>query len=157
MKKRATAIPCVYLFWRRGNNILLTRRCNTGYQDGNYSVPSGHIEEGELPIDAIQREVSEEIDVRLYPFDLTLVHVSYRPKHDDTGSRVDFFFETFKESWEIRNLEPKKCDSIIWVPLDALPDNMAPITRLAIGLVQEKRSFSSIPPELLRTLGLWKL
>ena len=39
-----TAIPAVYLLLVQDGKILLIRRCNTGYQYGNYSVPAGHME-----------------------------------------------------------------------------------------------------------------
>lgn len=52
-KERPKAVPAVYLFMRNGNEILLMRRQNTGYFDGWYSVPSGHVEVGELPLQAL--------------------------------------------------------------------------------------------------------
>ena len=39
-----TIIPAVHLFLIREKSVLLARRFNTGYCDGNWSVPAGHVE-----------------------------------------------------------------------------------------------------------------
>jgi 8-oxo-dGTP diphosphatase len=40
-------IPASYLILFRDGKILLLKRANTGYEDGNYSVIAGHVEPGE--------------------------------------------------------------------------------------------------------------
>jgi 8-oxo-dGTP diphosphatase len=53
-------LPCtVPLLLVRDNKILLLRRYNTGWQDGNYGVPAGHIDGGESLTDAIIRDAIE--------------------------------------------------------------------------------------------------
>lgn len=125
MKIRHKIVPAVYLILEKEGKILVARRCNTGYQDGNYQVPAGHVEEGELPTVALIREVKEEIGIDLNPADLEFVFVSFRPKHDETGDRVDFFFRVKKWQGEVTNMEPHKCDDLKWVLPTQLPDNMA--------------------------------
>ena len=61
MKTRNKAVPAVYLILERDNKILIARRANTGYEDGNYQVPAGHVEEAELPTEAVIREAKEEV------------------------------------------------------------------------------------------------
>ena len=142
MKNRNKAVPAVYLFLIKEGKILLARRCNTGYEDGNYSVPSGHVEEGELPTAALIREVKEEIGIDVLISDIHMVHILYRAKKDKTGDRVDFFFTTDKWKGKIRNMEPDKCDDLKWTKLNVLPENMSPHVRRVLGCV-EKNIFSS--------------
>ena len=60
-RDRNKAVPASYLFLQKGDGILLMRRQNSGYYDGWYTVPAGHVEAGELPVDALLREAKEEI------------------------------------------------------------------------------------------------
>ena len=45
--ERFKVITAVHLILIENNKILLQRRYNTGYEDGNYSVVAGHVEENE--------------------------------------------------------------------------------------------------------------
>lgn len=109
----------------------MLRRANTGYKDGMYSLPAGHIFENEpLKIAAI-REANEETGVAVVPRDLEHVLTMHR----NSGDRVylDFFF--FVKEWhnEPRNCEPGKCDDLNWFPFDSLPDVTIPYIREAIS------------------------
>ena len=121
---RNRAVPTVYLIVEEEEKLLIARRCNTGYEDGNYQVPAGHVDPGELPKQAMIREAKEEIGISIHATDLELVHTSYRPPHDETGNRVDFFFRVHRWSGDIKNVEPDKCDDLRWVTYAALPANM---------------------------------
>jgi len=118
-----------YLLLIRNGKILLSRRFQTGYEDGKYSLPAGHIEEGETLTDGTCREICEEIGISLTPRDLKLVHVMHR-RHVDI--RMDFFFTTTKTGVKPKNIEPHKSDDIAWFPLTKLPVNTIPYIRTAI-------------------------
>ena len=47
MSEKFKLIPSVYLLFRNGDKILLLRRANTGYEDGNYGLVSGHVDGNE--------------------------------------------------------------------------------------------------------------
>ncbi len=48
-----------------GDEVLLCKRNATGSLPGQWSIPCGHLEEGEHPIDGIKREFKEETNYTL--------------------------------------------------------------------------------------------
>ena len=119
----------VHLFFIHEDQILLSRRFNTGYRDGEYSVPAGHLDGGETIIAAGTREALEEIGVQIEAGDVRFSSVMHRNEGEE---RVDFFVQVHKWQGEIINAEPDKCDDIRWVNVKALPDNTNPYVRRAI-------------------------
>ena len=83
--KRFKIIPTVYLVLRRGRHILLARRCNTGFHDGEYSLPAGHLDGHETLVQAVVREAKEEIGIQLNRNRLRLGHVMHRRKGQRRG------------------------------------------------------------------------
>ncbi len=157
MIEKNNAIPASYLFLEKDGKFLVARRCNTGYQDGNYQVPAGHVNKGELPSEALIREAKEEIGIDLVPTDFELVHISYRPKHDATDNRVDFFFRAKKWKGEVKNMEPNKCDDLRWCSLDEMPENVTPHVRDAFECVQKGIFYKELGISFLKKNGLYTL
>ena len=145
MKERNKAVPAAYLILINDEKILLGRRINTGYYDGWYTVPSGHVEAGELPLDGLLREGLEEVGITLNKEDVKLVHTMYRTKHDETGDRADYFFVVDKWRGEIQNMEPHKCDDLGWFPLDELPENVMHHVGVALDLYLKGITYSEVP------------
>jgi 8-oxo-dGTP diphosphatase len=119
----------VHLFFFRENQILLLRRFNTGFRDGEYSVPAGHLDGGETVIAAAAREAEEEIGVRIEAQDTVFSSVMHRL---DGEERVDFFVHIHKWQGEPFNAEPEKCDDLLWAEMDQLPANTVPYVRQAL-------------------------
>jgi 8-oxo-dGTP diphosphatase len=157
MKERNKAVAAVYIILEKGGKILFGKRINTGYQDGNYQFPAGHVEEGELPTHAIIREAKEEVNVDLSPADLQLIHVSFRPKHDQTGDRVEFFFKAKTWGGELKNMEPEKCEDLKWIKIDELPENTVFHVKKAMESIQKGEFFNEIPVDVLKKEGLYTL
>ncbi|MBI2635632.1 MAG: NUDIX domain-containing protein [Parcubacteria group bacterium] len=145
-KERNKAVPAVYLFLRKGKEILLGRRRGSGYYDGWYSVPAGHVEAGELPIGGLVREMKEELGIDINPKDLILVHTMYRTKHDETGERLDLFFKCKKWFGEVRINEPDKCDDLRWFPIKKLPENMMHHVKTALENSEKRIPYSEPGP-----------
>ena len=116
-----------HLFFERDGRVLLLRRHNTGWRDGEYSVPAGHVEQGETITEAAIREAREEVGVDVERDALEVVHVMHRAGDDGAGrqrpedERVDFFLVARAWRGEPANVEPEKCDDLRWAPLDDLP------------------------------------
>lgn len=101
----------------------MLRRANTGWKDGMFAVPSGHIEKMETPQMAGARELKEEAGVTVDPKDLEFVHVMFNKSSDGTDTeRVSVFFRAKIRSDEPYVAEPEKADASGWYTLDNLPE-----------------------------------
>lgn len=152
-KERNKAVPAVYVILRHDGKVLLMERKNTGYYDGHYSLCAGHVDAGELPIPGMIREAKEELGITFDPKDLKLVHAMYREKHDDTGDRMDFFFETEHWSGEIENKEPHKCGHIGWFASNELPKNIMSHVKFALECVQKGIMYSELSAKDIKNLS----
>ncbi len=139
MPDRFTMPIAVHLFLFKGDKILLLRRQNTGYEDGNYSVPAGHVEADETPTHAMIRETKEEAGLDLQADQLQFAHVLYRKTERE---RVDFFFTCREWTGEPYNAEEDKCDQLIWVDKDSLPPNTIPYIAHALAQIKMGAPFS---------------
>jgi 8-oxo-dGTP diphosphatase len=137
---RFALLSAVHLFLIRDGKILLLRRFNTGYEDGNYSVVAGHLDGGEQVKAAAIREACEEVGIRVSEENLEVVGVMHRKSNDE---RIDWFLVATEWEGEIRNAEPNKCSDLSWFDLDALPENVIPYVRRAIGNYQRAIPFDS--------------
>ncbi len=137
--------PAAYMILKREGEILLARRCNTGYEDGNYQPPAGHIEPGELPLDAAIREAKEEVGVDINRADVQFAHVTYPSNEDGLGHYVDFFFMTERWDGEPHIAEPDKCDELLWTRLDALPENTVTYVRDSLERMARGEFYSEYP------------
>lgn len=137
--KRTTLAVAVHLLLIRNEEILLLRRFNTGYEDGNYSVCAGHVDGDEVYFDAMIREAKEEIGVDIKRDQLRPVQVMHRKKDDE---RIDYFFVANEWAGEIKNMEPHKCDELTWFDIHNLPDNTIPYIRYAIEKYIDNQSFT---------------
>ena len=126
---RARFPVTVHLFFLRENQILLLRRFNTGFRDGEYSVPAGHLDGGETVMAAAIREGKEEVGVDIQETDMTFAMVMHRIEDDE---RVDFFVQVHKWQGELFNAEPDKCDDLCWVDINSLPVNIIPYVKQAL-------------------------
>lgn len=139
-RERFQIIPTVYLILVNENKILLSRRCNTGFHDGEYSFPAGHLEGDETLIETMIREAKEEIGIELNPEDVKLVHAMHRKEPNE--ERVNFFFTAEKWRGNPKIMEPHRCDDLRWSEIDDLPTNVIPYIRQAINCFISKTSYS---------------
>lgn len=127
---RFKLIPEVFLLLIKNNAILLSRRFQTGYYDGNYGLVAGHAEAHEKMTHAMAREAFEEAGIILDPLKLKVEIVIHRFNVDH--ERIGFYFTISHYEGEPSNMEPEKCDDMRWFPLDTLPENLVPEVAEAI-------------------------
>lgn len=133
MNIRHSNIPVSHLLIVKEKKVLLIRRFNTGYEDGNYSLIAGHVDENETFTKAIIREAKEEAGINIKSTDLKFVLLMHRnSKQEINNERADVFFMVQKWSGKLRNMEPEECDDFAWFSLDNLPENIIPYIKKAI-------------------------
>jgi 8-oxo-dGTP pyrophosphatase MutT (NUDIX family) len=138
---RFTLSAAVYVLLVRDGKVLLLRRYNTGWSDGLYSLPAGHIDGNEPLRQAACREAKEEAGVTVRTEDLAFAHVMHRVSNKEY---LDFFFVTNTWEGEPHNAEPEKCDDLSWFPLDGLPENLLPYVRQVIEDYGQGVHFSEV-------------
>jgi 8-oxo-dGTP diphosphatase len=143
--ERFRIYSAVYILLIKDDKVLLLRRFNTGWSDGLYTVPSGHIDGNESLTAAAIREAREEAGVQIKSEDLAFLHVMHRKDHaGDKREYLDFFFTAEKWEDEPHNAEPEKCDDAQWYPIDNLPDNILPYVGNIIHAAKTGKAFSEI-------------
>ena len=115
------------------NRALLLKRCNTGYDDGKYSMVAGHPGGNEALLDAVIREASEEVDIKLVENNIQFKMVIHRKSETQADpSRVDFFFEARQWNGTIQNKKPGLCSGLNWYTIHDLPKNLTPYIKFAL-------------------------
>lgn len=109
--------------------VLLHRRTNTGYMDGYYDFPSGHVEHGESFAEAAVRELREETGVVVSESDISLYHINQNYL-DQPYINIYFMVDTWQGTPAI--LEPNKCDDMQFFDADMLPEKCTLAVRDAL-------------------------
>ena len=122
MSERYLSVVCVDILIKRQENnktyILLMKRQNTGFNDGEYELPGGHLEKNEDLYDAMIREIKEELLVDLKRDEIKLIYLM----HHYTGNRLNFIFEVDGRNIDPKIGEPNKCSELLWVDINELPN-----------------------------------
>ena len=142
MEERLRIKVAVFLILEKDGKYLFSQRKNTGYRDGFYTVPSGHVDPGELPVAAMVREAGEEIHISLDQKDLDFVHVLFQQ-----DSYIDFYFKARVWSGEPINGEPDKCSDLRWATLDELGELVVPKVAHALLAIERGVLYSEIDKE----------
>ncbi|MDO5676726.1 MAG: GNAT family N-acetyltransferase [Propionibacteriaceae bacterium] len=149
MARTFAVVPSSYVFLRRGDEVLLQLRQNTGYMDGRWVAgAAGHVEQGETARQAAVREAAEELGITIRPEDLTLISVMQRTDRTDNPreQRADWFWTATEWKGTPAILEEAKAVEARWWPLHELPDKMPDYERqileaLAAGTLEPDTSF----------------
>jgi 8-oxo-dGTP diphosphatase len=119
--------------------ILFGLRQNSGFEDGAYHVPSGHLEADESVVKTLIREAKEELGITIAPDQVEFAHVMHSSLGD---GRVAFFFTVEQWEGEPENREPEKCSELRWFRRDELPEQLVDYCRVALRHIEAGQAFS---------------
>lgn len=140
---RHSIIPAVWVIVKDADSrIFLLRRKNTGWRDGYWTVPAGHVEKDEGPTRAAVRELKEEAGLDVDTAQLGGPCVYFYPEDAGINERVSLFFTLENYSGTPINAEPAKADESGWFAPDALPEKMPPLLRRALIDINEGTYYS---------------
>lgn len=130
----------VFVVLERDDEIFLLRRANTGWNDGKWTLPSGHVEKGERVKYAGIREAEEEAGVTIKEDDLRFLYVHYVQ-----DEYTNFYFKA--EKWEGEPIlnEPDKASEVGWFNKSELPTDTIRHVREMVSDVEGNRQFSDTP------------
>ena len=153
MTDRFMTRAAVFMVVRNGKGeILLQQRSGTGYLDGYWDLPSGHVEYGESLRDTAARELLEEVGLKT---DVSALKLSNIDQYFLDRDYINFTFAV--EGWEGEPsiCEPDKCSDIAWFKPGALPEKCVNVVRVneRTGFGESgELSFTVTDAEAYRTL-----
>ena len=132
MTERFQTLQAVFVLLRNDKNeILLQKRAGTGYLDGYWDFPSGHVEFGESLRDTASRETKEEINIDVAPEDLELIHIK---QFFVERNYINYTFEARSWQGEPRICEPEKCSALDGsLPIHYLENALMPSVQLRLA------------------------
>jgi 8-oxo-dGTP diphosphatase len=125
---RFRVVPAAYVLLRRGDEVLLQRRRNTGYYDEHWAAgAAGHVEAGESVFEAACRETAEELGIEVAADALIPLTTMHRTANNGRAidERVDVFFECRDWTGEPA-LQEDKASDLGWFRLGDLPQPVVP-------------------------------
>jgi len=128
--KRFNLRCAVHLFLIKDNKILVEKRCNREYCNGQYDVIASHIWGGEDAITAMIRTAKMEVNIDIKREDLKIVQVMHQ--NGDGAEYINYFFVAETFDGEIVNNEPEICEKLEWVKFEYPIKNMMPYINEAI-------------------------
>ncbi|HEX8627621.1 MAG TPA: NUDIX domain-containing protein [Catenuloplanes sp.] len=147
--RRHRRIIDVHLLLLDGDRCLLSLRRNTGYADGLWHVPSGHLEADEHAAAGAAREAAEELAVTVDVADLTLAHlIDHRGAATDPP-RLGIFYTATRWTGTPVNAEPDKCGGVAWFPVSDPPADTVGYHAAALAHINAGRAHSAYgwPPD----------
>ena len=125
----------------RDGKILLVREAQRkGPDNGKWNHPAGWIDVGENPIEAVKREVLEEVGLDVAESEFELMHTFHRK--GDQEELIALCFIADVSHMHPKNNEPTKHDDMKFFNVDQLPENIIPAHAQAINCIKQDISYS---------------
>jgi 8-oxo-dGTP diphosphatase len=113
--------------------ILITQRSQQGSSPGKWEFPGGQLEKGELPSDALRREIKEEVDLDIITFEyLGDIH------HSNDQQKLTFFIYHVTCYQGEAVCKENQMD-LRWVDIRSLDNYSFPAANAEIILLMKKR------------------
>lgn len=125
----------------KDGRVLMLRRFNTGWMDGLFTVPGGHIEANEPATSGAARELFEETGLRVNAESLEHAITVHR-KNEEGDVYFDEYFIAHEWDGEPSITEPHKSDAIEWIKMDELGDMVVPSIMRALQNYQIGKRYS---------------
>jgi 8-oxo-dGTP diphosphatase len=110
------------------HRILMAQRADWQHQGGKWEFPGGKIESGETHMQALARELKEEVDVQI---DQQACELFKAVHHDYSDKQVSLYFYLVKDfSGTAKGLEGQP---VMWVNAQTLPQMAIPDANQAIA------------------------
>ncbi len=138
-QKRFTLRAAVYLILIQNGKILLLKRHRTGWMDGWYSLPAGHLDGTETVTEAMVREAKEEVGIEIAKKDLRVVHIMHRKSDIEY---IDFFFVANHWKNNPKLMETDKSSDVRWFPLGQFPDKTVPYIKKVVTAYKKNIFYS---------------
>ena len=113
MHTRFTVTAGALIFNHSGQILLLKHRFRAG---SGWGLPGGFLEAGEQPLDALRRELREELNLEVDDVEIFTARSFRKPKQVEV-----LFLARTNGSVTPRTMEVERAD---WFSLDALPDGL---------------------------------
>ena len=133
-EQRYKLIAAVFILLIKDNKVLLSRRYNTGWEDGKYCLPGGHFNGNETAAEVAIREAKEELGITIEPKDLKFFNVCHTSTNDE---RIGFSFVSEKWQGEVRNNEPERASEVGWFSINGLPFDINELARKTVEWYQK--------------------
>ena len=142
MKDRFMSVVCADVLLTRNNDkeFLLMKRINTGSNDGMYELPGGHLEKDEDIFGAMIREIKEELLLDIKETDLELIHFM----HHYNVNRLNFIFKCDGSNLNPQIGEPNKCEDLVWVDFDSIPDNTTDKVKIILDNIRNSKFYDKL-------------
>jgi 8-oxo-dGTP pyrophosphatase MutT (NUDIX family) len=124
-----------------GDRVLLVRRCSQDFGRGLYSLVGGKVEQDETALQAIKREVREEIALDIPESAFELVHTLHR-----SGTETNLIILCFKVDISTMsapcNNEHDKHDDMRFFKINEIPKNIIPAHKQVIECINRHIPYS---------------
>ena len=129
--KDCIGVGCGAIIINDRNEVLLVKRSkNSRVNPDVWSRPGGEVEFGESSAEAVEREVFEEVGIRIKAVRSLGFLDNISPDKKTHWISIGYLAEYV--SGQIENKEPDKHDDIRWFPVDKLPENVTDYTKESV-------------------------